>query len=630
MIGNNKIVTFESDKKILFKMENDKSYIAHIIKAIEKKYFKYSLVGVLDILSCLNYRIKNYHMSYFYSEEGIKQYCNIENIVYNILSLIRLGYYKEGRKRYEENKEIIVEYFNSKDEVLKEFIELFVILDINNEKIDKDKILKEYPDKIVRLYILMNNNKVDSIIDIIKEFSNDEMILSHIYYYLSKYHNKSYIKKAYVFGYKEDILYDLVDFSYEDLELDDLKGYALDKEKVVDNINITHYNFIDDSIEILSYENEINMSMHIIRTCKGIILLDMGAGFNENGDTIYIDVKRELEKYKINYKDILGIFISHGHFDHYGSLLVEKLDIPIYMTSITKEIIEESNAEFQGRLNNVRIIKCNEEFSVGEFKIRAVENGHILGSCAFDIEVVGKRIVYLGDFCLSDQFTVSGLDLYKLINDRKIDYLIMETTYGENKFSLTLDDKRKILGSVTKASLESGVKVFIPSFAVGRAQEVLMSIKEANIKYPIIVDGAAGKLTYYYQKKSKCNNLVGECVEIIENEDAERAYQLSSIIIASSGMLRKGSRSYEYFNVLKYKEKTTVIQAGYMPKKNLVLKEMEFMNNKTISLHDISLSAHSSYDELIFTMIKLKPKNLILVHGQGIEGISMKNTVLVH
>ncbi|CDM69511.1 Hypothetical protein CM240_2374 [Clostridium bornimense] len=629
MIENNKIIHFESDKKILFKMDSDKSYIAHIIRALEKKYFKYSLVGVLDILSCLNYRIKNYHMSYFYSEEGLKQCRNTENIVYNILSLLRLGYYKEGRKRYEENREIIVDCFNNKDEVVKEYIELFIMLDINNEEIDKDKILKGYPDKIVRLYILMNNMKIDSIIDIIKEFSNDEMILSHIYYYLSKYHNKNYIKKAYVFGYKEDILYDLVDFSYEDLELEDLKGYALDGEKIIDNINITHYNFTDDSVEILSYENEINMSMHIIRTCKGIILLDMGAGFDENGNTIYIDVKRELEKYNINYKDILGIFISHGHFDHYGSLLIDDLDIPIYMTSITKDIIEESNSEFQGRLNNVKIIRSNDEILLGSFKIKAVENGHILGSCAFDIEVVGKRIIYLGDFCLSDQFTVLGLDIYKLIDNRKVDYLIMETTYGENKFSLTLDDKRKILGSVTKASIDSGVKVFIPSFAVGRAQEVLMSIKKNDIKYPIIVDGAAGKITYYYQKRSKCSNLIGECVEIVENEDAERMYQLSSIIIASSGMLRRGSRSYEYFNVLKYKEKTTVIKAGYMPKKNLILKEMEFMNNKTINLYDISLSAHSSYDELIFTMLKLKPKNLILVHGEGIEGISMKNTVVV-
>ena len=107
------------------------------------------------------------------------------------------------------------------------------------------------------------------------------------------------------------------------------------------------------------------------------------------------------DRYNINYKDILGIFISHGHFDHYGSLLVGNLDIPIYMTSITKDIIEESNSEFQGRLNNVKIIRCNEEISLGSFKIKAVENGHILGSCAFDIEVVGKRIIYLGDFCLS-------------------------------------------------------------------------------------------------------------------------------------------------------------------------------------------------------------------------------------
>ena len=91
MIDNSKIFNFESDKKILFKMDSDKNYIAHIIKALEKKYFKYSLVGVLDILSCLNYRIKNYHMSYFYSEEGLRQYCNTENIVYNILSLLRCG-----------------------------------------------------------------------------------------------------------------------------------------------------------------------------------------------------------------------------------------------------------------------------------------------------------------------------------------------------------------------------------------------------------------------------------------------------------------------------------------------------------------------------------------------------------
>jgi len=98
---------------------------------------------------------------------------------------------------------------------------------------------------------------------------------------------------------------------------------------------------------------------------------------------------------------------------------------------------------------------------------------HILGSVGYIIEGTEKRIMITGDFCLNNQGSVLGMNLK---DKGKIDYLIIETTYGDKKFSLSYLDRMKSIKEIVKSSLKYGIQVLIPSFAIGRAQE-----KEANL-----------------------------------------------------------------------------------------------------------------------------------------------------
>ena len=234
--------------------------------------------------------------------------------------------------------------------------------------------------------------------------------------------------------------------------------------------------------------------------------------------------------------DIEAVFLTHAHIDHSGmlpKLYKDGFRGSIYATGETCNLcnimlrdsahIQESEAQWRTRKaeragepavkpvydtnDALGAIQCFRPCAYGEvlrvaegIEVRFTDIGHLLGSACIELWLTEgnehRKIVFSGDVGNINQ---------PIINDPKTveetDYLVIESTYGNRlhtKNARTLDDKSsdavEALASYIQRAFDRGGSVIIPSFAVGRTQEMLYAIRE--IKQNGMVTGHDGFPVY--------------------------------------------------------------------------------------------------------------------------------------
>lgn len=371
-----------------------------------------------------------------------------------------------------------------------------------------------------------------------------------------------------------------------------------------------YFNYQDNDIHFFTYPG---YNIHFLRVGKEILVLDCGTQPREFVD---VDIFSFLSSKGYSPKMIVGGLISHAHYDHYSCLQYLPQDISIYFTKETKDLIFIMNKEFlEGK--RLSLIEENNTFECGIFKITPIKNGHVLGSVAFDIEVAGKRLLYTGDFSLHDQMLLKGFDVDALRRRGKIDYLVSEHTYGQKDFAIRYEDAAKCLAYAVDFLVGLGLKVFIPAFSIGRAQEVVNIIgRYCKTKPKVLIDGLAKEVTFYYE--NRVGGVLPLNTALSFSSDIEKNIKEADVIIASSGMLQPSSTAVRYLNLLK-DIRFGFVKTGYIEEQQYIHEMVKVLINSNIHYFDISLSAHSNYFELIYTFNVLSPQKIILVHGWGIK-----------
>ena len=255
--------------------------------------------------------------------------------------------------------------------------------------------------------------------------------------------------------------------------------------------------------------HEVTGSCHYLEACGKHILIDCGL---EQGPDLY-----ENQEIPINPSMIDYILLTHAHIDHSGKipLLVKNgFKGEIICTFATSDLcsimlrdsahIQESEAEWRNRkalrsgaplyeplytvqdaMNAVALlapIDYNQTIQLCEgIELRFTDVGHLLGSSCIEVWItedgVSKKIVFSGDVGNIDQ---------PIIKDPQhvdaTDYLVIESTYGNRVHSTVKPDYIKDLTRVLRETFAKGGNVVIPSFAVGRTQELLYFIREIKEK----------------------------------------------------------------------------------------------------------------------------------------------------
>ena len=360
--------------------------------------------------------------------------------------------------------------------------------------------------------------------------------------------------------------------------------------------------------------------------------------------------------------DIDFMLLTHAHIDHSGripKLYKEGYRNPIYATKATCELcsimlpdsghIQEMEIEWKNR-KRVRkgldpepplytaeeATKCLEVFSPVKYDeiidisdkihVRFNDAGHMLGSAIIEIwaEEDGKttKAVFTGDLGNND---IPLLSSPTMIDDA--DYLVMESTYGGRLHNRN-DDKAEMFLNIVSETLDKGGTVVIPSFAVGRTQEILYELNnlkdirtdeefrkkyETLMRVPVYVDSPlAISATQIF--KDNMDIFDEETQEIMRRGDnplefpglqftrtAEESKELnekneSSIIISASGMCEVGRIKHHLKHNL-WNPNSTILFVGYQAPGTLGRKIVDGAKKVKIFGEEIAVNARIEYIE---------------------------------
>jgi len=394
------------------------------------------------------------------------------------------------------------------------------------------------------------------------------------------------------------------------------------------------------------------------------------------------------EAFPFNPSEIEFVILSHAHIDHSGripKLYKDGFRGVIYTTDATVDLcnimlpdsahIQESEIEWKNRkrkregkeqlkplytledaenvLKHFRGVKYDQKVQINKnLSFVFKDAGHMLGSAIIELYITedGKeyKLVFSGDLgnknvpILRDPTIIDGCD-----------YLFIESTYG-NRFHVDVENKSKKLIDIICTTISNGGKVIIPSFAVGRTQEILYEIAKEIVTHSekakvirdveIFVDSPlATSATAIYKKhieyfdaeaamfiKNGIYPLEPPNLRFIKSVDESKwlnEYDKSCIIISSSGMCEAGRIKHHLKHNL-WNEKNTVLFVGYQAPNTLGRKLLDGQKKVKIFGEEVEVKAKIEYIEAysghadkggLFSWIEHmseKPKKIFVVHGE--------------
>ena len=387
-----------------------------------------------------------------------------------------------------------------------------------------------------------------------------------------------------------------------------------------------------------------------------------------------------------------ALLLTHAHIDHSGRipyLYKNGYRGPIYTTDATRDLcaimledsahIQEQEAEWKNRkamrsgaemiepdytvedAQNVmkQFVPCPYEAwqtlfdgPTGKIEMRFTDVGHLLGSASVSLRIAepGRTpeiIVFSGDIGNTHQPLIKDPS-----NPGHADYLVMESTYGDRSHG-PKPDYIGDLSAVLQSTFDKGGNVVIPSFAVGRTQELLYFIRqikaEGRIKghenFPVFVDSplASKSTTIFRENFAECyddealalvqsgrNPLQFPGLHVSETKEESMAINgdpTPKVIISASGMCDAGRIRHHLKHNL-WRPESSVVFVGFQSPGTLGRHLLEGAESVKMFGEEIAvrakivnfqgLSSHADHDHLIGWVRHFDPartQHVFIVHG---------------
>ena len=386
---------------------------------------------------------------------------------------------------------------------------------------------------------------------------------------------------------------------------------------------------------------------------------------------------------------LCAILLSHAHTDHVGAVLTAHTlfpDVPIYCTAETLEILRVSilhhtSESFVERREEqlgaplppskiwddefdraLRVVPYGFDVPIDRMPgvtFRFIPAGHILGAASIGLMIGDRKILYTGDFCLSDQATVPGS---RLPEAGSWDTVISESTNGagHREVVTSVDSAVDSLHTVLAETVASGGTALLPAFSLGKAQEVYALLTKALAKYwPAVplrrvrVEGLARNFFPVYSSFNPNSGLPPEPEHLGRLDPATASATVKrmladgpNFIIATHGMMLEGTISHSLGVSLLRERRATIITTGYQapgslggelqqfgrpggsPDKRVYHESLPHGSETPIcAIKELRISGHAPLPDLLETITRLSPKNVVLVHG-SVEAIAQVKTSL--
>ncbi len=435
------------------------------------------------------------------------------------------------------------------------------------------------------------------------------------------------------------------------------------------------------TLEFIGAARQVTGSCHLIKTGATTILLD--CGMNQGGAKA--DEQNE-QAFPFDPKQIDAVVLSHAHIDHSGllpKLVKDGFKGPVYCTPATHDLIDlmlkdsaklaQKDVEWSNKhrkragkelleplydledvdtlLAQRQAVDIGSKVSItGDIRIRFREAGHIIGSAIIEVFINDQRrqtkLVFSGDLGNDSQVLLRDPDIIE-----SADVLLLESTYGDRchrDLPTTLEEFYRALDDAA----QGGANVLIPSFAVGRTQELL---------YYLGLRHRAGKLQQKFvfldsPMAISASDIYHRHINLFSHEDSQAFYtaiekgwqdwlpilrctrsteesmainriQGGAIIIAGNGMCTGGRIVHHFKNQL-WRSNTHVIIVGFQVQGSTGRALVDGASHVKVLGNDIAVkakihtlggfSAHADQKQLLEWaghFKKSKPE-LHLVHGE--------------
>jgi metallo-beta-lactamase family protein len=447
-------------------------------------------------------------------------------------------------------------------------------------------------------------------------------------------------------------------------------------------------------VKFLGAAMSVTGSCHLITTDKYKILLDCGQ-FQGNKTLEALNAK----EFGFDPQEIDFMILSHAHIDHSGRIpLLTKRGYKgrIYCTDATADLVEimlkdsgyihEKEAEWVNRkaersgkpfieplytfedaadsAQYLEPVLYGQLYEINpDVRLRFSDAGHILGSSIVELWIRegehDTKLVFSGDLGVKNKPILRDPETVA-----ETDYLIMETTYGDRVHESSLDSLARFFDIILETTRRGGT-VVIPSFAVGRTQELIYhlnmfyeqhaDLKQELDKIMVYVDSPlATSATEIFRRNAQVfdeetrdyilrgdNPLDFKNLVFTRSTDESRQLNFNTapkIIISASGMCDAGRIKHHLKHHL-WDPKCSVVFVGYQAEGTLGRsivngdKEVSIFGEKiqiNAKIHNLEgFSGHADRDDLLdwLSAFIKPPKKIFLVHGEEESKKAFSNTV---
>ncbi len=419
-------------------------------------------------------------------------------------------------------------------------------------------------------------------------------------------------------------------------------------------------------LHFLGAANTVTGSRHLVDTGGARVLLDCGMfqGFKTLRE-------RNWAPLPVPPASIDAVVLSHAHLDHCGWLPVlvrQGFKGPVYATPATRDLAEvllldsahlqeedarRANrggwtrhqpalplytvAEAKRALAKVVAVPVGRSVKVGNTQVLLRPAGHLLGASTVTLSVGGRTLVFSGDLGRDDDLLMPPPQPVE-----QADVLLVESTYGNRLHPA--ENAQARLGEIIRTTTRRGGSVLLPSFAVGRAQALLLVLQrlkaagEIPADLPVFVDSpmatAATELTQRHRRllriaPREVTGLVEGVTFVGSPAESSRLtrQRWPKIVIAASGMAT-GGRVLHHLKAMVPNFRNAIVFPGFqvggtrgaalVAGASDVKVHGEYVAVKAEVSHLEGFSGHADADGLMAWLRQLRapPQHTFVVHGE--------------
>ena len=375
---------------------------------------------------------------------------------------------------------------------------------------------------------------------------------------------------------------------------------------------------------------EVGINMWALEWEKQILVVDAGLMFPHE-DMLGIDLVLPDISYLLDRrKEVLGIFLSHGHEDHIGGLpyVLKKLNVPVYGTRLTLGLVKPKLKEHRIlREADLREVRVGDTVQMGPFRVETVAVCHsIPDAVALAIETPVGRVIYTSDFKLDDappDGLPTNMARFKQLGDAGVLLLLGDSTNSER--AGRSGSERDLHAPFERIFGEAPGRIVVANFAsnIHRIQHLVRMAIQFERRVAVV----GRSLQTNFKTARELGFLKVPEGLTIKIEDADRISPSKLLLLTAgsqgepmSALARFAAQRHPFVNVLK--GDWVVISARPIPgNERLVHQTVNnlYRHGARVFYSEVGhvhVTGHAQRDELREMLDAVRPRYFIPVHGE--------------